>query len=192
MTGLQTADEDEHHFYDTQKDGSLFSSDDKSKIQKHQLVYQVKDHGLAVCLFSSGIDLRKDPPYVSVDVGTKAHPNIITTYNFMPSDEEGRLATGKCIEAWTKDLDFLATLGDLPDDDPMHIFGAAMATWKNSIAFREHHANDTPFVAYATKQKGKAAHLLVKRGSRKDKAAQKRRLRRIIKNIKKHDPEEEG
>ena len=184
MSDIETADDyDAHSFYQKQEDGSLFTKEDKTGIQRGMMIYHVKDHGLAVCLYSCGIDLRKDPPYVSVDVGKPGKPNIITTYNFMPSDETGQLQTADCIKAWTKDIDFLEKLQDLPADDPLHLFGVAMATWKNSLKFREHHQNDTPFVAYATRKNGKAAHLLVKRGSRRDQLAQKRGLRRVIKNL---------
>lgn len=182
---FQTADDTEF-FSDPQKDGNLFGPGTKSSLKRGQMIYNVRDHGLAVCLFSVGIPMREDPPYISVDVGTEESPRVITTYNFMPCSEDGALDTGKLIKAWTKDLDFLAEVKEWDDrgeEHPMHSFSVAMAAWKNAWKFLDHHKNDTPYVAYITKRKGRAAHMLVKKGSRKDRAAQKRGLRRVVKAL---------
>lgn len=148
---------------------SVFSEDYDSVIQPKTAIYQVKDKRLAACLLAVGIRLRKDPPYLQVKTPDGA---ILTTFNFLPSCDEGLLKTGDLIKAWSRDLDFIK-------ENPLHPFTFAMCAIRNYQDILEHLRNDVPYVAFSVVAEGKRATLLVKEGSRKHKAAEQRGMKRI-------------
>lgn len=148
---------------------SVFSEDYDSVIHPKTAIYQVKDKRLAACLLAVGIRLRKDPPYLQV----KTPDGVIhTTFNFLPSCDEGLLKTGDLIKAWSRDLDYIS-------ENPMHPFTFAMCAIRNYQDILEHLKNDVPYVAFSATADGKKATLLVKEGSRKHKAAEDRGMKRI-------------
>lgn len=138
------------------------------------MVIQVTDERLAVCLFSVGIPLREDPPYVSVDMGPPGKPNIRTVYHFEPATPDGKTKTSDLVRAWSKDLEFI-------EKNPLHPFTIAMCVMKNMREFREHHQErGKPMVAFRAQVDGKWMNQLVVRGSRKHQAALKRGLKQVV------------
>lgn len=148
---------------------SIFDSDYGSELQQGQAVVCVRDKRLAACLIAVGIQLRKDPPYVQI---SRKDGTIQTTFNFYPSDDEGVLQTTDMVGAWGQDLDFIK-------ENPMHPFTFAMCAIRNYQDILDHLKRDTPYVAFRTKQNGRSATVMVKKGSRKHKAAENRGLKQL-------------
>ena len=142
----------------------------EDKIGKNTVICLVSDNGLANALISVGIPLRRDPPYVFVE---RKDGSQGWTFNFYPSTEDGRVTVRECTEAWRGDLEWLKK-------NPNHPFAYAMLATKNMVVMLEHQRKAVPYVAFRVPQeRGPAATLLVKKGSKKHEAAVKKGYRQV-------------
>ena len=147
------------------------SDQDQNQITSGTQIIHIRDYRLASALLAVGIHLRDDPPFTHVE---KKDGTEIWTYNFHPCTEDGTITAGECIEAWKKDLDWIKA-------NPEHPFTFAMCMGKNLESFFDRQQNHNPQVGFSVhhRQLGANSVLLVKKGSRKHKAAIKRGFKQL-------------
>ncbi len=119
-------------------------------------IYHVRNLELAVCLFSIGVPLRKDPPYTHVSL---KNGEDHWTFHFESCDKQRQLKTQELIKAFTEDMAFI-------EKNPLHPMTFAMCALKNLESFKQHVLHDIPYVGY--KAPGGTATLWVKKGSKKE------------------------
>tara|TARA_R110000803_G_scaffold39351_1_gene84938 strand:- start:315 stop:782 length:468 start_codon:yes stop_codon:yes gene_type:complete len=143
----------------------------KDTISAGDTVVSIRNTQLACAMLAVGIPLRQDPPYSHIK---RADGTDIWTFNFFPTDQQGEVTAHECIDAWSKDLDFMTEF-------PLHPFSFAMAAVKNMASFHEHMTEIDPLaqIPYTVPAENGQATLLVKEGTAKHKAAERRGFRKL-------------
>jgi len=151
--------------------GPLYDPD-RDKLKAGDTVVHVRDTKLAAALIAVGIPLRHDPPYTHIE---RADGQEVWTFCFYPSDQDGEVTTAECIDAWHRDLDFIA-------EYPLHPFSFAMAAVKNldRLHHHMHEVDPEPQVAFRVPTEGgKSGTMLLKKNSKKYKAAVRRGFKQL-------------
>jgi hypothetical protein len=147
------------------EDGKIDFDDDQ--IEQGTLLISVRNTSLAAAMVAAGIPLRRDKPYIQVETKTGQR---ITTWILQPKSTDGEIDAQAMVQAWRQDLDFVK-------ENPEHPFSYAMMAVKNVLEMTEHIASDVPFVGFSYPTSTGRAQLLVKKGSKKHKAALSRNLK---------------
>jgi len=152
----------------------LFEPDEE--VQKGTAICHVRNTILASGLLAMGIPLRDDPPFTHIK--DKSGKEVFT-YNFHPSDPEGKFNTSELIGWWRRDLDFIASEERKEAADPtyiIHPWARVLTALKNYEELLEGQKQNVPWIPFGYMSGHGPMQLLVKEGTRKHRAAIKRGL----------------
>lgn len=128
---------------------------DVNELSRGTMVHRVTDFDLAVCLFSLGVPLRKDPPYTHAKLKNDKEKWV---FNFEGETRDGKDQTSDLIKAYNEDMKFI-------EANPEHPMTFAMSALKNRQKFLDHMLRSKPYVAF--RAPGGKASILVIEGSRR-------------------------
>lgn len=110
----------------------------ENAIKPHTMIHRVVDIDLAAALIAVGVRLRKDPPYTA---SRMLSGRIAWVFNFEPKTADNLHDTGKLIEAYSKDAEYIAA-------NPGDLFTGAMCALKNRARLLEHMTKVKPWVGF--------------------------------------------
>lgn len=128
---------------------------DVNELRNGTIVHRVTNFDLAICLFSAGVPLRKDPPYTHCRL---ANGQDKWVFNFEGKTSDGKDETTALIKAFSEDMKFI-------EANPTHVFTGAMCALKNRDKFLAHMHRSKPWIAF--RPPNGSASLLVIEGSKR-------------------------